>query len=118
MKSDGVAFPAFGKTFQHYRAIQAKADEQTKKHKARANEWRTSRASTAEAAGGALAGAAIGSVIPGIGTAIGGALGGLLGGMGREALVDWLRGFLTQPDIDLLRDPAKHSSTFFSPMLR
>ena len=62
---------------------------------------------TAEAAGGALAGAAIGSVIPGIGTAIGGALGGVLGGMGAEALADWLRGFLTKPDIDLLLDPAK-----------
>lgn len=111
LKADGVAFPAFGKTHEHYRAIQAKVDEQAKKAqdaRGRAADIAGKAASkTAEAAGGALAGAAIGSVIPGIGTAIGGALGGVLGGIGAEALVDWLRGFLKQPDIDLLLDPAK-----------
>ena len=69
---------------------------------------------TAEAAGSALTGAAIGSVIPGIGTAIGGALGGVLGGIGAEALVDWLRGFLNQPDIDLLLDPDDKTHRRFS----
>ena len=110
LKSDGVAFRAFRKTFKHYRAIQAKVNEQTKKTQdARgrmADIAGKAVSKTAEAAGGALAGAAIGSVIPGIGTAIGGALGGVLGGMGAGALVDWLRGFLTKPDIDLLLDPA------------
>lgn len=61
----------------------------------------------AEAAGGAVAGAAVGSIIPGVGTVIGGALGGVAGGMGADALVDWLRGFLKQPEIELLLDPAK-----------
>ncbi len=111
LKADSVAFPSFGKTFEHYRAIQAKVDERAKKAqdaRGRAADIAGKATSkTAEAVGGALAGAAIGSVIPGIGTTIGGALGGVLGGMGAEALVDWLRGFLPKPDIDLLLDPAK-----------
>lgn len=108
LKADGVVFPAFGKTFEHYRVIQTKMEEQAKKSQnvlARAVGKAASK--TGEAAGGALIGGAIGSIIPGIGTAIGGALGGVLGGMGAEALLDWLRGFLTKPDIDLLLDPAK-----------
>jgi len=117
LKADGVALPEFGKTHEHYRAIQAKVDTQAKKAqdaRGRAADIAGKAASkTAEAAGGALAGAAIGSVIPGIGTAIGGALGGVLGGMGAEALVDWLRGFLTKPDIDLLLDPAKKLTADF-----
>ena len=108
LKVDGAAFPVFGKTFEHYREIQARVDAQAKKAGSRAADLAGKAASkTAEAAGGALAGAAVGSIIPGIGTVIGGALGGVLGGMGAEALTDWLRGFLTKPDIDLLLDPAK-----------
>ena len=111
LKVDGVRFPKFDVSYEHYRAIQAKVDEQAKKAQdARgrmANIAGKAASKTAEAASGALAGAAIGSIIPGIGTAIGGALGGVLGGMGAEALVDWLRGFLKQPDIDLLLDPTK-----------
>ena len=34
-------------------------------------------------------------------------------GMGAEALTDWLRGFLTKPDIDLLLDPAKKLTSDF-----
>jgi len=108
LKVDGVHFPKFDATFEHYRAIQAQVDAQAKKAGGRAADIAGKAASkTTEAAVGALAGAAIGSVIPGIGTAIGSALGGVLGGMGAEALVNWLRGFLKQPDIDLLLDPAK-----------
>jgi hypothetical protein len=117
LKADDVAFPSFGKTFAHYRAIQAKVDERAKKAqdvRGRMADIAGKAASkTAEAAGGALAGAAIGSVIPGIGTAIGGVVGGVLGGVGAEALVDWLRGFLKQPDIDLLLDPAKKLTNDF-----
>lgn len=108
LKVDRVSFPAFSKTYQHYREIQVKVEVQAKKAGGRTADIASKAASkTAEAAGGALAGAAIGSVIPGIGTTIGGALGGVVGGMGAEALTDWLRGFLKQPDIDLLLDPAK-----------
>jgi tetratricopeptide (TPR) repeat protein len=117
LKTDSIALPEFGKTHEHYRAIQAKVDTQAKKAqdaRGRAADIAGKAASkTAEAVGGALAGAAIGSVIPGIGTAIGSALGGVLGGMGAEALVDWLRGFLTKPDIDLLLDPAKKLTADF-----
>ncbi len=111
LKADGVRFPKFDATLEHYRAIQAEVEEQVKKAqgaRSRAADIAGKAASkAAEAAGGALAGVAIGSVIPGIGTAIGGVVGGVLGGVGMEALVDWLRGFLKQPDIDLLRDPTK-----------
>jgi tetratricopeptide (TPR) repeat protein len=111
LKVDGVLFPSFGKTYERYRLIQAKVDEQSKKAhdlSGRAADIAGKAISkTAETAGGALAGAAIGSVIPGIGTAIGGALGGVVSGMGTEAVIDWFRGFLNKPDIDLLLDPTK-----------
>ena len=117
LKVDGVRFPKLDAAFERYRAIQAKVDERSRKaHDTRGRAARlagTAASKTAEAAGGALAGAAIGSVIPGVGTAIGGVLGGVLGGMGAEALVDWLRGFLKQPDIDLLLDPAKELTDDF-----
>jgi len=91
LKADGVALPSFAKAFEHYRAIQAKVENEAGK-----------------IAGQAVKGAAktmietAASTIPGVGPLI-----GKLGGMGAEALVDWLRGFLTKPDIDLLLDPAK-----------
>jgi len=117
LKEDGVKFSSLIKTIEAYRTIQAKVDDQTKKTQnagGRMADIASKAASkTAETAGGALLGAAIGSVIPGVGTAIGGALGGVVSGMGAEALTDWLRGFLTKPDIDLLLDPAKRLTTDF-----
>jgi tetratricopeptide (TPR) repeat protein len=117
LKVDGIKFAALGKTLETYRAIQAKVDEQAKKAqdgRGRVADIAGKAASkTAESAGGALLGAAIGSVVPGVGTAIGGALGGVLGGMGADALVDWLRGFLSKPDIDLLLDPSKRLTDDF-----
>jgi hypothetical protein len=117
LKADGVSVALFSKTFKQYRAIQAKVDKQAKKaqdaRSRMADVAGKAASKTAEAAGGALAGAALGSIIPGVGTAIGGVLGGVLGGMGADALEDWLRGFLTKPDIDLLLDPAKKLSEDF-----
>jgi len=117
LKEDGVKFSSLGKTLETYRTIQAKVNEQAKKTQnagSRMVDIASKAASkTAETAGGALLGAAIGSVIPGVGTAIGGALGGVVSGMGAEALTDWLRGFLSKPDIDLLLDPAKKLSADF-----
>lgn len=117
LKADGVKFSSLSKTIETYRAIQAKVDEQAKKTQSTSSRMAdiASKAAskTAETAGGALLGAAIGSVVPGVGTALGGALGGVLSGMGAEALTDWLRGFLTKPDIDLLLDPAKRLATDF-----
>jgi len=97
LKADGVRLPEFDKTFQQYRAIQAKVENEATK-----------------VAGKLAKGAAatvvetVASTIPGIGPLV-----GKLGGMGAEALVDWLRGFLTKPDIDLLLDPAKKLTADF-----
>jgi tetratricopeptide (TPR) repeat protein len=97
LKADGIALPEFGKTFQQYRAIQAKVENEATK-----------------VAGKLAKGAAatvvetVASTIPGIGPLV-----GKLGGMGAEALVDWLHGFLTKPDIDLLLDPAKKLTADF-----
>lgn len=117
LKEDGVKFSSLSKTIETYRAIQAKVDDQAKKTQnagSRMADIASKAASkTAETAGGALLGAAIGSIVPGIGTAIGGALGGVVSGMGAEALTDWLRSFLTRPDIDLLLDPAKRLTADF-----
>lgn len=117
LKADGIAFPTFSKTYEHYRAIKAKVDEQAKKAHHTSGTMRDiaekAASKTAEAAGGAAMGAAIGSIFPGFGTALGGVLGGVLGGMSAEALVDWLRGFLTKPDLDLLLDPAKRLTSDF-----
>ncbi len=108
LKADGVNLPTFFKTYEHYRAIQAKVENETSKAQKKLGDLAGKATSkTAEAAGGAALGAALGSVVPGIGTAAGAALGGVIGGMGAEALVDYLRGFLTKPDIDLLLDPTK-----------
>jgi tetratricopeptide (TPR) repeat protein len=97
LKADGVRLPEFDKTFQQYRAIQAKVENEATK-----------------VAGKLAKGAAatvvetVASTIPGIGPLV-----GKLGGMGAEALVDWLRGFLTKPDIELLLDPAKKLTADF-----
>ncbi len=117
LKEDGVKFSSLSKTVETYRTIQAKVDEQSKKAQNSGSRMAdiASKAATktAEKTGEVLLGAAIGSVIPGIGTAIGGVLGSVISGMGAEELTDWLRGFLTKPDIDLLLDPAKRVTTDF-----
>jgi len=105
----GVKFSSLSKTMRTYRSIQVKMDDQAKKLQKTSN----AVSKTAETVGGGLLGAAFGSVVPGVGTAIGGALGGVVSGMGAEALTDWLQGFLTKPDIDLLLDPANRLTTDF-----
>jgi hypothetical protein len=103
LKADNVAFPSFGKTFEHYRATQAKVDTEAQKTRGKLGDLAGKAAGkTAETAAATAVGAALGSIIPGIGT-----IAGAIGGMGAEALVDWMRGFLTKPDIDLLLDPTK-----------
>src|SRR5438105_2723379 len=77
LRTDSVALPSFSRTYEHYRAVQAKFDEQAKKAQnvrgSVADITGKAASKTGEAAGGALAGAAIGSLIPGIGTIVGGA---------------------------------------------
>lgn len=97
LKEVGIKFPAFSKTLDSYRAIQAKVDVEAKK---------TSGQMASKAAGTVVS--TFAAMIPGIGPLV-----GPLGGMGAEALADWLRGFLTKPDIDMLLDPAKKLSNDF-----
>lgn len=115
LKTGGVALLAFAKTYENYRAIQAKVEEKARKDAGAQALTVAGKAAakTGEAVGGAVIGGAIGSVIPGLGTAAGVALGSVLGGAGAEALTDWLRGFLKQPDIELYVDPTKRLTEDF-----
>ncbi len=96
LKADGIKLPMFGKTVDHYRAIQAKVDEQARK-----TQQGKAAEALSKAAGKTIIDAAA-STIPVLGPLV-----SALGGAGAEALADWLRGFLSKPDIDLLLDPAK-----------
>jgi len=99
LKAAGVTLKTLTKTLAHYRTIQAKVSKQTQET------VRKVATKTVEAAA---------SVIPGIGP-----LAGALGGAGAEALVDWLRGFLPQADVDLLLDPTgKLTSDLLADMAR
>ena len=113
-KGDQIKFPALSKTLGTYKAIQARVEDQLIKSQNKMADIASKAASkTAETAGGALIGAVIGSVIPVVGTSIGGTLGGVVSSMSAEAFADWLRGFLSKPDIDLLLDPDKKLSIDF-----
>jgi hypothetical protein len=97
LKADGIVLPDFTKTFQQYRAIQAKVESEATKMAEKLSKGAAKTVIETAA-----------STIPGIGPLV-----GKLGKMGAEALVDWLRGFLTKPDIDLLLDPAKKLTADF-----
>ena len=113
LKVDGVKLPTFGKTFDHYRAIQAKVNEQSIKMQNAPGYVANIATKAASKTVEMVVGAAISSVIPGIGTAVG-AFSGILGGVGAEALVDWLRGRgFAKADIDLLLDPTKRLTDDF-----
>lgn len=92
LTKDGVALPTFTKTVERYRAIQAKVEQQAGQQ-AIEKFGKAAVKTMAETAA---------STIPGLGPVV-----GRLAGVGAEALVDWLHGFLTKPDIDLLLDPAQ-----------
>lgn len=98
LRVEGVKLATFSKTAAHYRAIQAKVEEQVRK----ANEMRDNAAGALGKAVAKTLVETVVSAIPVIGPFITG-----LSGMGVEALVDWLGGFLKKPDIDLLLDPTK-----------
>lgn len=103
LKVDSITLGNFQKTLVHYKAIQAKVEDQAKK-------VQEARKKAAEKVGTAVAKAVIGaaiSLIPG------GTIVNALGGIGVDALVDWLSSFLTKPDIDLLIDPTKALSKDF-----
>lgn len=110
LKADRAKLPRFTKTYEHYRIIQVKIDEELKKEQkshSKTTEMLGKTASkTAEATAGAVIGAAVGSAVPGAGT-LAGALGGAIIGTTSEELMDFLQSFLTKTAIDLLLDPAK-----------
>jgi len=98
LRADGVALPEFGKTFQQYRAILARAKSEAEKVAGKA----------VKGAARAVAEAAL-STVPGLGPLL-----AELGGIGVDALTDILlsRGF-KKPDVDLLLDPAKKLTADF-----
>ena len=108
LKADGIKLSAFVKSIKRYRSVQAKINEQASKGtRGKVSEALGKVASkSAEATASVIAGAAVGFVLPGIST-VAGSIGGIVGGMGAEALVEWLRGFLSKPEIELILDPAR-----------
>lgn len=103
LKSDGVTLNNFQKTLVHYKAIQAKLEDEAKKAQ-------EARKKAAEKIGKAVVKAVVGTainLIPGMPIVT------ALGGVGADALMDWLSGFLSKPDIELLFDPAKTLSKDF-----
>jgi hypothetical protein len=93
LQSNGIVLRNFQKTLVSYRAIQANVEVQAKKEQV-ARKIAT-ETMVADAVGTAV------SLIPG------GQIVSVIGGIGAEALMDWLKGFLNKPDIDLLLDPVK-----------
>lgn len=116
LNADGVKLPRFSRSLGRYRAIQAEVIRQ-----AAASEEDPEglsgivgnvAAKTAEGAAAAAAGAVVGSAVPFIGTVAGAAVGALVGSSG-EALLAWLRGFLSKPDLDLVLDPSERLTDDF-----
>jgi tetratricopeptide (TPR) repeat protein len=110
LKAGGIRLSEFTKTYEYYRVIQARVDEQARK--VRDVRSKTTEVlgkattKTAETAAGAAIGAAVGSLVPGIGTLVG-ALGGAVVGTTAEELMDFFQSFLSKPAINLLLDPVK-----------
>src|SRR5712691_9170678 len=98
LNHDGISLPTFKKTLNHYRAIQAKVEAETKKGHQAASQIAGTMGKTVAKTAISMAASAIPIVGP---------LVGAVGGESAEAFVDWLRGFLTKPDMDLYLDPAK-----------
>jgi tetratricopeptide (TPR) repeat protein len=110
LSHDGNALPAFQKTLTHYRAIQAKVeDESRKQHQAKSEIAGTMGRAAAKTAINMAA-----SAIPIVGPLV-----GTVGGESAEAFIDWLHSFLTKPDMDLYLDPAKRlDDDFLSDLTR
>ncbi len=111
-----VRLRTFDRTLSQYKNIQAKVDEQARKlvetrGKATIAAGKIAQ-KTAEAATGTAISVALGASIPVIGPLIG-ALSGALVSTGTEELMDFLRGFLSKPEVDLLLYPADKLSNAF-----
>lgn len=108
LKRSGVKLPNSNRTLAQYKSILNKINKRASEIKSSSNRVVDfiSRAAgkTAEAAAGSIAGAAVGSILPGIGTATGTIIGSVAGGLGAEALIEWLGGFLSRSQVDLILD--------------
>jgi tetratricopeptide (TPR) repeat protein len=92
----GVSLPAFQKSLNHYRSIQARVEAQAKKSSKATAQF---AGTMGKAAAKATVGMAL-SFIP-----IVGPIAGALGGESTEAFVNWLHGFLSKPDLEFYLDP-------------
>ncbi len=96
LKADGARLRGFSETYRQYRVVQAKVEEQARK----AGDMRGKAIDSVGKAASKAAVEAAASLIPVVGP-----VASALGGVGAEALFDWLRGFLSKPEIDLYLDP-------------
>ncbi len=93
LKADAINLPAFKKAMDYYRAVEVKADDYLRK--------------LAQDSGGKAIKTVIDtatSLLPGVGSVL-----GKLGGAG----IDLLIGYLSKPDVDLLRDPTRKLTAEF-----
>ncbi len=104
LKDAGIKLKTFSKNYEQYQAIQAKVEEQTRK----AIDLREKAVNSVGKATAKTLVEMMASTIPVVGP-----IASAVGGMGAEAFVDWLHGFLSKPEIDLLLDPTKKLSTNF-----
>ena len=110
LSNTGVRLRSFPKSLDHYRALQSNVE-------AKAEKAKEAMRGAAGKLGKAVAKTAVemaASTIPVIGP-----LAAALGGMGTEAAIDWLRGFLSKPDLEFYLDPLKRlTDDFLSDLTR
>jgi hypothetical protein len=103
LTNSGVTLSNFQKSLVHYKTIQGTVEGQVKK-------GQEARKKGVEKASASVIKAVIGtpiSLLPG------GQIVDSLGVIGVDAVVDWLNGFLTKSDVDLLLDPVKVLTKYF-----
>ena len=97
LKAAGVRLATLERTLAEYRALQAQVEE----HARKTRETSQQAVSTLGKAAARTAAEALIGAIPVVGPVLSG-----LGGSGAEAMVDWLQGFLSRGEVDLLLDPS------------
>ncbi len=101
----GIRFPNFGKALRRFRVLLAKVEQQSQASQ-------DARSKALGNLGRAVVDTAI-STIPGMKPILGG-----LASTSSGALFDWLQGFLSKPDVDLILDPAQHLAEHFTKDLK
>jgi tetratricopeptide (TPR) repeat protein len=104
LSHNSVILPTFQKTLNNYHSIGLKVETEAKKA-------RDTRSQIATALGKTTAKTVIGmaaSAIPVVGPVV-----GTLVGESADAFIDWLRGFLSKPELELYLDPTKRLTSDF-----